>query len=179
MGEEAEPQTQQNLRGEVSAAPGTTHLKLALPSHPTSNTQLHHRWPENWRTPVCTHRKHCLVRDLQLPNLIPSPQPKKFFRKEVRTSSLLASETSFKVRSRPQTSEAPGQPKESCAQPDPRNLMGFFRNLPAGRKKTPRRGAGGGGGFVTSQKEPERSVRGQKKPLKLLPGVNPENFTSP
>lgn len=103
----AEPQTQQNLRREVSAAPGTSHLKPALPNPPTSNTPTPTPMASEWRVAVCTHRKQCLVQGLlRPPNLIPSPQQQRPLRKEARTSSRLASEppTRLDLHPKPQRS---------------------------------------------------------------------------
>lgn len=43
----AEPQTQQNLRREVSAAPGTSHSSQPCPTHPPPTPQPQHPWPVN------------------------------------------------------------------------------------------------------------------------------------
>lgn len=70
------------------------------PAQPHPTTQLNTAQPAKGRAPVCTHRKQCLAKGLQ-----PHPQRQRLFRKEVGTSSPLASDPSIMLDLDPKPQE--------------------------------------------------------------------------
>ena len=72
MGEGAEPKAQENFRGEVRDAPGTTNLKPVLPGLSTSNTPI--PTPKaNERKTVRLHSQET-VSGSSLPSSSPAPR---------------------------------------------------------------------------------------------------------